>query len=153
MKVFGDTSVLVPALWKWHPDHTDCVAWLVAAASGAVELCTTAHCLAETFSVLTRLPIQQRIKPAEAWDSLAASVLPHVNMIELSSAVYVSALRELAGRGIGGGMAYDALIAAGAELAQVDLLITGNVRHFETVWPNGIGRIVSPKSITPPESP
>ncbi|MDX1968611.1 MAG: PIN domain-containing protein [Planctomycetaceae bacterium] len=146
MKVLCDTSVLVPALWKWHADHAACVTWLLAAVARKIEFFVAAHSLAETYSVVTRLPTKQRVAPADAWRIIEVSILPHAQLIELPSTTYSAVLRDLASRGIGGGIVYDALIAAAAEIGQVDLLVTGNVSHFETVWPQGVGRIVSPKT-------
>lgn len=150
MKVLCDTSVLVPALWKWHPDHGNCVGWLIAAMASRVELKMAAHSLAETFSVVTRLPTKQRVAPALAWQVIETTLLPHVELVEVPASRYRSVLGDLASRGIGGGIVYDALIAAAAELAQVDLLLTNNVTHFEIVWPQGRGRIASPKTVTAP---
>lgn len=150
MKVLCDTSVLIPALWKWHHDHQVCVPWLKAAKASRVELVVAAHSLAETYSVSTRLPTKPRIAPEDAWQVIQAGLLSYAQLIEVPSAVYQSVLSDLAIRKIGGGIVYDALIAAAAELAQVDLLLTSNVPHFEIVWPQGCGRIASPKTVTAP---
>ncbi|HUQ67944.1 MAG TPA: hypothetical protein VM165_00385, partial [Planctomycetaceae bacterium] len=63
---------------------------------------------------------------------------------------YLRVLADLAARGLGGGVIYDALIAAAADIAGVDFLVTRNVKHFELVWPQGCGRIVSPDIVAAP---
>ena len=56
-----DTSVAVPLLVASHPEHDAVVAW----ADGRT-LRLTGHSLAETFAVLTRLPGDARVAPADA---------------------------------------------------------------------------------------
>lgn len=150
MKVLCDTSVIIPALWKWHPQHGICVDWLVSAASGRIELSVAAHSLAETFSVVTRLPARQRVPPDIAWQVIEATLLPHVKLVSVPAQDYQTVLSQLASRGIGGGVIYDALISVAAEIANVDLLLTMNISHFELIWPQGHGRIVSPQTTIAP---
>jgi predicted nucleic acid-binding protein len=150
MKVLCVTSVLVPALWTGHPDHPTCVGWLAAAVASRIEMVIAAHSLAETFSVATRLPTRQRVAPIDAWQTIQCSLLPYAQLIDVPVAIYRTVLADLAARGLGGGVIYDALIAAAADIAGVDLLVTRNVKHFEFVWPQGCGRIVSPDIVPAP---
>lgn len=150
MKVMFDTSVLLPAIWAWHPAHSCCVPWLVASVQSRVELYLSAHCLAETFSVLTRLPVAQRVAPPDAWRLLETSVLPHTKFVDLTASDYQTTLANLAHQGIGGGIVYDALIAAAAEKSEVDLLLTSNLHDFQRIWPNGLSRLGSPQTYQPP---
>jgi predicted nucleic acid-binding protein len=57
VKVTADTSVFVAAFASWHEKHA-----LALAAVQAVDV-VIAHCLVETYSVLTRLPTPHR-KPS-----------------------------------------------------------------------------------------
>jgi predicted nucleic acid-binding protein len=115
MKVMFGTSVLLPAIWSRHPAHSRCVPWLVASARSQFELFLSTQVLVEAFSVLTRLPIAQRIAPADAWHLIESSVLPYTVIVELTATDYRTTLAKLAQQGIGGGVVYDALIAATAE--------------------------------------
>lgn len=54
--------------------------------------------------------------------------------------------RWCAGQKLAGGILYDALIALAAETADVDLLLTYNIRHFRQVWPTAVDRIHIPDS-------
>lgn len=56
-----DTSIAVPLLVAAHQHHQAVAAW----ASGW-ELRLSGHALAETYSVLTRLPGSSRVAPADA---------------------------------------------------------------------------------------
>lgn len=112
-----DTSVAIPLLVATHTAHTAVTDWW----SGR-EVALSGHALAETYSVLTRLPGDLRLAPADAARLLderfteplllgpdVARRLPHV-------------LGEL---GVAGGAVYDALVALaavehGADLATRD---------------------------------
>ena len=56
MKAAIDTSVLVSALHRAHPHHEDARAWLEAAMRNDAIAFVTTHALAETWSVLSRIP-------------------------------------------------------------------------------------------------
>lgn len=100
-----DTSVLVPAMIRWHPEHAVCVA--------ALETVTTvpAHVLVECFSVLTRLPAPHRLSARDA--AALVGGLP-LEPVSLPAADVPALVQRFAERGIRGGSAYDALIAATA---------------------------------------
>lgn len=150
MKVLLDASVLIPAIWVQHPQHSTCVTWLSAAAASRIELFIAAHTLAETYSVLTRLPTAQRIPTADAWQAIEASVLPYATIVELTATDYQTILANLAHQGIGGGIVYDALVTVAAEKCTADLLLTDNLRDFQRIWPNGLSRLGSPQTYQPP---
>ncbi len=150
MKVLLDTSVIVAGLFRPHEFHEPARRWLDAAADGRIKLIATSHCLAESFSVLTRLPIAPRITPSVAWSALAGSLLPYAEFVDLGRADYERVISSLVSRGIGGAIVFDALIAAAAELAGVDSVVTLNERDFVRMWPAGANRVVSPTVTSPP---
>ncbi len=100
-----DTSVLVPALVPWHPDH---VATKNALTGVGV---VPAHVLIEAFSVLTRLPAPHRVAPADAAAVLQA--LP-LKLVTLPAAKYAALIPHFGDQGIRGGAVYDAVVAATA---------------------------------------
>ena len=55
MKTTADTSVIVASFASWHGQHA-----IARSAIGRVDL-VVAHCLLETYSVLTRLPAPHRM--------------------------------------------------------------------------------------------
>lgn len=101
-----DTSVAVPLVMRSHQAH----AAVVAAVSGR-DLVLTAHSLAETYSVLTRLPGDARVAPADAARLIEANFGPALLLPEAT-------MREAAGRlaalGVAGGAVYDALVGLAA---------------------------------------
>ncbi len=98
-----DTSVLVPALVRWHVAHDQAVCRVrddVVAIPG--------HVLAEAYSVLTRLPPPQRLAPRDAAALIGG--LGH-RTIALPSERWRTTLPRFAALGISGGATYDGLIA------------------------------------------
>lgn len=144
-----DTSVLVPALAQNHPRHAQAIGWLDAAREGRLELVLTSHALAETYSVLTSIPLKPRLSPATVWTALSVSVLNHAAFVDLGRQDYAVVIEGLVASGLGGGLIYDGLIARAAERAGVVQLVTFNTSHFEMVWPQGRDRIVSPLNTQP----
>ena len=67
MTVAVDTSVAVPLLVRSHHDHAAVVRWW-----GGQEITLSGHALVETYSVLTRLPGDARLAPADAARLLTA---------------------------------------------------------------------------------
>ncbi|MGQ0574125.1 MAG: PIN domain-containing protein [Pseudonocardia sp.] len=108
-----DTSVAVPLLARSHIAHD-----IVRKALRGREPVLTAHSQADTYSVLTRLPADARVAPADAVALLEADfgppLLPDPDVVERLP-------RILAGLGIAGGAVYDGLIGLAARHHDVPL--------------------------------
>jgi toxin FitB len=102
-----DTSVAVPLLVRSHYDHASVVRWW-----DGQEVALTGHALAETYSVLTRLPGDARLTPADAARLLKARFSP---ALVLSSSNACKLPETLSRLGIAGGAVYDALVALAAK--------------------------------------
>jgi toxin FitB len=108
-----DTSVAIPLLVRSHHHHAAVVRWW-----GGQQVALSGHALAETYSVLTRLPGDARLAPADAARLLDA---------RFSSPLMLSASRSrklpdtLSRLGIAGGAVYDALVALAAREHDVAL--------------------------------
>ena len=63
VKGLFDTSILVAALVADHPKYCCCLPWLQRVKSGEIIGFVSTHTLAELYSVLTRSPLPQPIKP------------------------------------------------------------------------------------------
>lgn len=98
-----DTSVAVPLLVASHEAHGIVSSW---ARGRLLGLC--GHALAETYAVLTRLPGDARVSPADAV-SLIDDNFPHRPMLPEALASEVHG--ELAQCGVSGGATYDGLVA------------------------------------------
>lgn len=101
-----DTSVAIPMALMRHDAHEIVRNW----ASGKT-LHLSGHALAETFSVLTRLPGDARVSPADACTLIDALF---GQPIVLSAQLQQRAHRELGKVNIAGGAVYDGLVALAA---------------------------------------
>lgn len=107
MTVAVDTSVAVPLLVRSHHDHADVVRWW-----NGQEITLSGHALAETYSVLTRLPGDARLSPADAARLLTARF---ASPLVLGSSPARKVPDTLSRLGIAGGAVYDALVALAAK--------------------------------------
>jgi len=106
MTIAVDTSVAVPLLVRSHQHHADVVRWW----NGQV-LVLSGHALAETYSVLTRLPGDARLAADDAVRLLDARFAAP---LALSAAAAQQVHSTLSRLGIVGGAVYDALVALAA---------------------------------------
>jgi toxin FitB len=107
MTVAIDTSVAVPLLVRSHREHTAVVRWW-----NGQDVALSGHALAETYSVLTRLPGDARLAPADAAQLLNARLGSPLLLSSAGTRKLPDALSRL---GIAGGAVYDALVALAAK--------------------------------------
>lgn len=108
-----DTSVSVPLLVASHVAHRS-----VVAAVGGRSVALAGHALNETYSVLTRLPGDARVLPADAVRLLTESFQRAV-VLDTRTARNAPAL--LADHAIAGGATYDGLVALAAKPTGIPL--------------------------------
>lgn len=113
----ADTSLVVAAFASWHQAHDAAR----RALDGGLRL--VEHCALETYSVLTRLPAPHRAAPMVVQGFLQ-SRFPQP-FLRLTAREHRSFVLGMAGLGVAGGSAYDALVAAtvvacGAQLITCD---------------------------------
>lgn len=113
-----DTSVAVPLLVGTHRAHAEVTRWW----SGR-DIALSGHAVAETYSVLTRLPGDVRLAPVDAAQLIRERFAPPMMLGTEMSGRIPDILSRL---GIAGGAVYDALVALaalehGADLATRDL--------------------------------
>ena len=101
-----DTSVAVPLLIQTHTAHAEVVRWW-----GGRDIALSGHALAETYSVLTRLPGDLRLAPADAGRLITERF---VEPLMLGSDATRHLPEVLSRLGIAGGAVYDALVALAA---------------------------------------
>lgn len=109
-----DTSCAVPLLLADAEAHS-----AVRQRVRGHQLGLAGHARIETYSVLTRLPREQRLPLAEAVRALEVN-FPVV--AQLPASVQTKALSLFAELGIQGGAAYDGLVALAAKEAGITLL-------------------------------
>jgi predicted nucleic acid-binding protein len=124
-----DTSAAVPLLVDGHPSY-----FSVLTALGDRSALLTGHSLAETYSVLTRLPAGLRVDPADVATAIDDRFGPAL-VIPDDQAWRVH--RVLAAAGVAGGATYDGLVALAARYHGVPL-ITRDVRARATYSALGV---------------
>jgi predicted nucleic acid-binding protein len=122
---------MVAAVCTWHEHHGAAVADIERRFDHGERLAVAAHALIETYAVLTRLPAPHRLAPTDAWALVKANFVESATVVALDGPAHIALLGRLAKLGIGGGRSYDAVIAACANEAKVDALLTFNPRHFD----------------------
>ena len=108
-----DTSVAIPFVLRSHAAHAD-----VRRHLGRRRPSLTGHSLAETYSVLTRLPGDARVLPIDAVTLIDANFGPPV-LLDAATARSLPAV--LAPLRIAGAAVYDALVALAARKARTPL--------------------------------
>jgi predicted nucleic acid-binding protein len=108
-----DTSVAVPLLVQTHRAHTAVVRWW-----DGREIALSGHAVAETYSVLTRLPGDLRVAPADAARLLSERFARPLLLRPEVAGRLPDVLSRL---GIAGGAVYDALVALAAAEHGADL--------------------------------
>lgn len=126
---FVDTSVAVPLILANHQQHS-----AVNAHVGDALLGLTSHSAAETYSVLTRLPGDSRVVPADAV-KLMADRFHRLSAPDQTSLDFV---RRLAEAGIAGGAVYDALVALAVTQVDDSVLLTRDLRAAATYMRLGV---------------
>lgn len=110
----ADTSLVIAAFASWHESHEAAR----RALDGGLRLIE--HCALETYSVLTRLPPPHRTSGEVVREFLTAR-FPEP-WLRMSEQAYKDFILGLPDRGVTGGAAYDALVAATAAGCDVELL-------------------------------
>lgn len=127
MKAFFDSSVLVAAFYGQHVQHETSLA-AIATASKKTASCA-AHTLAEVYSVMTRLPVRPRISPEQGL-LFVESIRKRFSVVALSEKEVYEVIAAAAGRGVGGGKIYDAIILRCAEKSKAEAIYTWNLDDF-----------------------
>lgn len=123
MIVTVDTSVIVASFAPWHEHHE-----IAFAAVGRVDG-VVAHCLLETYSVLTRLPAPHRMAP-DVVSRYLQLTFGDQTVFGLPPAEQRKLVTSCASQGLSGGAVYDAVIAATCARANAKLLtLDGRARQ------------------------
>jgi predicted nucleic acid-binding protein len=145
MKVFCDTNVLVAAFVANHPHHSAARPVIERVKAGTDEGFIATHSIAETYSVLTRLPGSSQMPPSVAWQLITENVLGCFTAIPLSKSDYQKCIANAVSQNVVGGKIYDALLLAAAMKSGATRIYTFNVSHFQSLAQRNFpAQIVSP---------
>ncbi len=131
MKVFFDTSVLVPVMVDQLSTHSRCFPTFREYTEGGHEGVCSTHALVECYSVMTALPLRRRISPSDARTLISETVAGRVTAVSLGTEEYLEAIERVSGKGLVSGIVYDALHLIAAERAGCERIFTLNVDHFQ----------------------
>jgi predicted nucleic acid-binding protein len=141
VKIFLDSSVLVPVFLADHPQHAASIA-LFSTCNPDHASCA-AHSLAEVYATLTRLPAPHRATAEQALLCIQ-EIARRLQLIALDGRSYLDLVETAAKQGIVGGLLYDALIAKCAIDSCCDRIFTWNQRHFELLGEEVASRLAEP---------
>jgi predicted nucleic acid-binding protein len=127
MLVALDTSVLVAGALRAHPAHARVSVWQQAINRDEIRGMACLHALAETYSVLTKIP--GGLSPAES--RVVVNRIRRRLRIALPTAdTYLAAMARCEARSLRSGAIYDALHLIAAECEGADALLTLNPDDF-----------------------
>jgi predicted nucleic acid-binding protein len=144
VNAFFDTSVLVAAYVPAHPRHERAFDRVRRARSGEYRMLTSAHCLAELYSVLTTLPLSPRISPGAAARIIRENLEGQAGLLPAAVDDYLAVIRRLGDDGLAGGIVYDALACQVAVEGGADVIFTFNAKDFRRALPRGGIRVEEP---------
>jgi predicted nucleic acid-binding protein len=130
---YFDTSVLVAAAVMSHPHNTRALDVLEEMLIQGHQGFIGTHGLTEVYSVLTRTPFKPPLYPSEAWQIIEKMILPHMELVVLTSQEYVDVVRGCASNGWPGGRVHDAVHLLCAQKTACDRIYTFNVRDFQSL--------------------
>lgn len=144
MKAYFDTNVLIAAFIQEHPHHAQSFRLVEKVVNGTLQGYSSAHTLAEFFSVVTRAPFRPRVQPGEAGRYLEENIVPNFDLVALSSEDYRDLLRIWIDTGLAGGIVYDALHLKCAQKSGCDRIYTWNAADFQGLAPHLRAKIFTP---------
>jgi len=144
MKIFADTSFLIAALIESHPHHSRTMPWIEKLSHKKIDLGVSSHSIAETYAILTTLPIVPRIPPGTALEMINNNIIQNSQVIELKTSDYLKCLHFATERGLHGGIIYDILIAYCFDKFKGDGILTFNHKDFVRILPDKKELIIVP---------
>lgn len=137
MKIYLDTSVLLPALVSAHPKHEYAKTFFTNQLKKNEILCLNMHVFAELYANMTRFPLGKRIAPKTVAEVLH-QISKVITTVHLDHQDYQAAVNRCAQLDLISGVIYDALHFQAAIKAKVDILYTANLSDFERLMTNEI---------------
>ncbi|MDE0448398.1 MAG: PIN domain-containing protein [Spirochaetaceae bacterium] len=135
MTVGVDTSVIIAAVHANHPVHLSSSRWLDAAFD-THDVVVAHHSLLEAYAVLTRLPAEYRVTPAEAEIVLRETVRDNARIAPFAAESTWAFMSAFAALPAAGGAAYDAFIIRLLSEAGAEAIVTYNVDDFRRLSPH-----------------
>lgn len=142
MKLFFDSSVLVPVFYADHQHHKSSARAFLAA--GKNDFCAR-RSLGEVYATLTGLPVRPRITGPEGV-AIVTQIRERLTLVSLDEQEYISTL-EASSPNIVGSAVYDAFVARCALKAGATVVLTWNVQHFVRLGPDIAHLVKTPDAL------
>lgn len=130
MRVYLDTSVILPRLVRAHPRHEEAVHLFQSHFSGDTQFVISTHSIAELYANISRFPIGNRISPQTTQEILDRFFELCKEVVELSFQDYESATDNCVENNLTSGVIYDALHLQAARKSGCNSLYTANYKDF-----------------------
>ena len=131
MKKYLDTSVWIASFLHSHPKHQFCLELINKSLEEEnTVLLSSTHCLAELYSVLTKMPVPYKFQPQQALSIIKETILTHVKVVSLNSKEYILIINQAAKLNIISGGIFDGLHVQAAIKSKADEIITLNYKDF-----------------------
>jgi predicted nucleic acid-binding protein len=141
MKEFFDTSVLIGAFWRGHPQHEPSLK-LLSAANKRKSACAM-HTMAEVYATMTALPVKDVI-PTDQALLFVQEVRDRLTIVTLTEEEYYTTIKQAAALQLTSGRIYDALLLRCAAKVKAEAIYTWNLKHFHAISPTLADRIQTP---------
>ena len=141
-----DTNVIVASMVAGHAQHIPSLACIRILLKEKTKSLMSCHSLAECFSSLTSMPLENPVTPSQAREIIEENVLNLFEVVELSAQDYREAIRRVAGLNLKSGLIFDALIFQAALKKKASCVVTWNSKDFARIS-QGELPIVTPDSI------
>jgi predicted nucleic acid-binding protein len=128
-----DSSCLIALLCDWHHHHLRTMRSYQRCLDQDVQIIIPAQAILECYSVLTRVPAPYRLSTDTATQLIEENFHRSATIVGMKAVSIWNLLKTLARLGVGGGRVYDAFIAECAAEAGATVLLTWNVKHFESI--------------------
>jgi predicted nucleic acid-binding protein len=141
MRIGVDSSVIIAAVHVNHPLHLASSHWLNKVMEDH-DVLIAHHSVLKSYAVLTRLPAQYRLLPAEAQAVLTGTLRENTILASFAEADIWSMIDTMVQTPASGGASYDKFIIEILAAAEVDGIATHNARDFRRL--STIVRIIDP---------
>ncbi|MFO1482850.1 MAG: PIN domain-containing protein [Verrucomicrobiaceae bacterium] len=139
MTALLDSSILVAALSRDEERHRQCLDLLLEGGHFI-----HAHALLETFATLTGGRLGIRVDADFASRLLRETILPKVQVVEMTVDDILTATAQARKQGVRGGGIYDYMHLMAARKVKATILYTINISDFEAVWRSGDPQVKCP---------
>jgi predicted nucleic acid-binding protein len=126
--LFLDTSVLVSAFWKQHPNFES--SFQLMSLYKKYKFITSNHALVEYYSVMTRLPVSIKFEPTLIYSLIQENIIPYLEFHSLSGNEFLFFLKQASIYQLQGGNIHDYFHFRVAQDRKVDSFITWKTKDF-----------------------